>query len=510
MYNLRGERGFGNGRSAHIDTPIEWQATSIQACGLWPFGSTASTSNTGIPMGFHLTTGSPFCCDPISWFLKSKIISNPSMFVLGRPGLGKSTFIRRQIVGMMAGGVYPMVLGDVKPDYADLLRINGGQIIDIGIGFAGFNILNPGRLFDWFIHCRQHNKSAAERIFQELCSYQFNMLISILSIIRNSYVVHDEQTLLYKALVYLNNICNQAPTIKDLLYVFLNNKYEIMRGMNLDSADDYKRLVQPIHGGLLSLIEGPMKGIFCNNSLNHIDIDRYKGVCFNISEIGEYDFNMQAAIMLACWSDGFATINRTNILVDYGMANNTSFYVILDELWRILRVGHGIVDRIDVLTRLNRKYVTAQVMITHTLDDLQSLPEKSDIVKARGFVERSGIVVMGGLSNKECESVSKIISLSSAEQSLIVNWASPASLNTMNYTPPGCGRFLVKVANSPGIPIQVVLTPREASINDTNVKWHRDRNALEDGSVSNEPVFDNSATRILEPDMTNSFNDDID
>ena len=37
------------------------------------------------------------------------------------PALGKSTFTRRQVLGLAGQGVRPLVLGDLKPDYADLI-----------------------------------------------------------------------------------------------------------------------------------------------------------------------------------------------------------------------------------------------------------------------------------------------------------------------------------------------------------------------------------------------------
>jgi hypothetical protein len=69
------------------------------------------------------------------------------------------------------------------------------------------------------------------------------------------------------------------------------------------------------------------------------------------------------------------------------------FYAVLDELWRVLRSGAGMVERVDELTRLNRGHAVGTAYITHSLADLEALPTEADRAKARGFVERAAVVV---------------------------------------------------------------------------------------------------------------------
>ncbi len=101
---FRGWSGAGGGRSAVVQAPPQWRATTVQVCGLWPFSTGSGTPMIGVPLGRSLISGATLCCDPISWFQDANLIHNPSCFYLGKPGLGKSTIIRRTALGLAAYG----------------------------------------------------------------------------------------------------------------------------------------------------------------------------------------------------------------------------------------------------------------------------------------------------------------------------------------------------------------------------------------------------------------------
>ena len=81
---------------------------------------------------------------PISWFARAGLIANPSMFVLGKPGLGKSSLIRRMAIGLCGFGVQPLIFGDLKPDYVDLISALSGNVVALGRGQGALNVLDPG------------------------------------------------------------------------------------------------------------------------------------------------------------------------------------------------------------------------------------------------------------------------------------------------------------------------------------------------------------------------------
>jgi hypothetical protein len=468
----RGFSGRGGGRAAFVEAPPEWRGTTVQVCGLWPFGAGSGTPMVGVPLGRELTSGTTLCCDPISWFQRAGLIHNPSVLVLGKPGLGKSTLIRRMVVGLAGYGVFPMVLGDLKPDYVDLIRAMEGQIIRLGRGLGSLNVLDPG---ESAAAAAKLSGKARVKLAADAHGRRLNMVAALVTVLRGAPIVDTERTVLNAALRVLDERHHGVPILPDLIKV-IDEGPERVRAITLarGSEDRYRTAVDPLHASLLGLLDGPMGETFARHTTTPIRLDAPGGVCMDISGIDDADAELQAAVLLACWSDGFGAVEAAHALADEGIAPQRHFFVVLDELWRVLRAGRGLVDRVDALTRLNRQRGLGQAMITHTMADLLALPDPADQLKAKGFAERAGMVICGGLPHAEIPLMNEVVRMSSAESRMIVDWSTPPSWDpTINRDgdPPGRGKFLVKVGGRPGIPFKVDLTPVEAAVNDTNKRW---------------------------------------
>ena len=144
----RGHAGAGLGRHGFLEPPPEWRGTTRQVAGLWPWAVGGTAPTVGVPLGHRLGAGGAgrtVCGDPISWFTAARLMSNPSWFVLGIPGLGKSSLTRRIVIGLAPTAV-PLILGDLKPDYVDVVAALGGQILPLGRGRGSLNVLDPGQM----------------------------------------------------------------------------------------------------------------------------------------------------------------------------------------------------------------------------------------------------------------------------------------------------------------------------------------------------------------------------
>lgn len=468
----RGWAGPGGGRSMYVQAAPLFRGTSVQVCGLWPFAAGAGTPMVGVPIGRNLLTGATLCCDPISWFQRARLISNPSAFVLGKPGLGKSTMVRRMVLGLAGYGVIPFVLGDLKPDYVDIVEALGGQVVSLGPGRGFLNVLDPGQAR---AAADRLTGQARQALLADAHARRATIVAALITILRSVPPSDREETILDRALTILDERHPGTPVLPDLLQV-VREAPDDLRQVALDRGDlnRYRDITEDLEATLLGMISGGrFAGLFSQPTTTPMLNDR--AVVFDVSSIDDAQTDLQAAVLLACWSAGFGTVTVAHALADAGLEPRRHYFVVLDELWRALRAGRGMVDRVDALTRLNRQRGVGMAMISHTMGDLESLPAEQDRVKARGFVERSGMVICGGLPAAEMPMLRSAVPFSAAEEAMLVGWQDPPAWDSragQEAEPPGRGHFLVKVGGKPGIPVRVRLTSVEASLNDTNKRWH--------------------------------------
>ena len=132
-----------------------------------------------------------------------------------------------------------------------------------------------------------------------------------------------------------------------------------------DDLDGYRVAVRGLRRSLRALIRGRFGEIFNDHTSTEIDLDA-PAVCIDVSHIPQGDRKLKAAVMLVCWSDGFAAIDAAHALTDAGLGPQRYFQAVLDEMWDVLGLGSFMIDRVNALTRLNRTIGTALWMILHS------------------------------------------------------------------------------------------------------------------------------------------------
>ncbi|MDQ0772134.1 hypothetical protein QF026_000600 [Streptomyces aurantiacus] len=473
----RGWPGHGGGMVGYVDPAPEWRGTSVQVCGLWPFGAGAGTPMIGVPLGRDLDSGATVCCDPVSWFTRTGLLANPSMFVLGRPGLGKSTVIRRMALGLSGYGVHPLIFGDLKPDYVDLIRAIGGQVISLGRGRGSLNVLDPGASIQ---AANRLTGDARQRLLADIHGRRLHMVSALVTILRSAPPTDREETIISAALNVLDDRhpsgSGYIPVLGDLVQV-IKEAPGAVRSVALDRGDitRYRDITENLEASLTALLgDGRLGGTFAKPTTEAMKLDR--PVCFDISGIDDSEVLLQAAALLSCWSYGFGAVSAAHALADAGLEPQRNYFLVMDELWRVLQAGRGLVDRVNALTRLDRQRGVGLAMITHSLDDLLALPTEEDRTKAKGFVERAGMVICAGLPPAEMPGLAQIVELTDPEKRLLVDWSTPPAWDGAagrRTAPPGLGNFLIKVGNRPGIPLHVDLTAAELEVNNTNKRWNK-------------------------------------
>lgn len=500
----RGFAGRGGGAASVIVPEPLFRGTSVQVCGLYPFGVGSGTPMKGAPLGRHQDTAATVCCDPIAWFQQARLISNPSAFILGLPGLGKSTIISRWIIALANTGVIPLVLGDIKPDHVQVIAALGGQVITLAPGEESINILDPGSPATAITQLEDaataHDQAAADaaaagdldgaaaavaeaermrgyadEIREDAHARRLAMLSALIVSARGSAFTGDrEENILATALRILDRrLTDRAPVLPDVLQVIQEAPAEL-RAIALDRGDvaRYRIIIEGLEASLMGLCspDAALGQMFARPTTRPMRRDL--PVVYDISRVAKNQTGpVLAATQMACWSTGFASIHISQVLAEAGLEPQRHYFVVLDELWKSLESGPGIVDRINVITRVNRELGVGTVMASHSILDADTLPNEEDRVKARGFIKRAGLVILGGLPEDEIPAMRGVIGISDAESRRITSWTTPTGWEP-GATPPGRGHFLIKVGGRPGIPIVTKLTDRELALHDTNHRWH--------------------------------------
>lgn len=401
------------------------RGSSTDIAGIYPWLFSNNLPMIGAPLGKHLITESLVCCDPMTWFIEDHI-KNPSMFILGEPGYGKSALVCRIcIYNYLEHNVIPIILGDVKGEYVSLIKHLDGNIVELNTD-RGFNILD----FRDLANVDEYKKG-------EYIRRVINLVKSIIVLNRSSHEIDDiEKQILINAFQIIsadNSLCE----LRDLLNVI----YDKTLSKSIESVFvTYKYIL---------------------NSNNQIKPDINKPLCIDISKVTRNsDRDVTAVAMLTTWCVG------NNILtLD---SSNNNYLLVLDELWEPLQTegSKDIVKNIDALTRLNRQWGVGQIMITHSLMDLES----SLLATAKTFIQKAAIVAMCALPDIELERISKVAKLTKKECELVTSWFTP-KLNESKHNA-GTGKFLIKVGDL-GIPVQVILSEKEKNIHNTNLKFRQ-------------------------------------
>lgn len=459
------------GRVAHTAVPPRYQATTVQGCGLFPFTAGSGAPAIGVPIGRHMIWGEVVALDPIDW-VRANITTNPGVFVLGEPGVGKSAFSKRLAAGVVAFGTGVVVLGDIKGEYAGLVTRLGGQVVRIGWGQARLNPLDSAALGQAVGTLHRTQPEKAQALHAEIRSRRLDLLLALCLIARGSRgaaITDAEELALGGALDLLARQVHQ-PVIPQVMATIEAGGPDMNRAVLARSPQEYRDLTDGILRTLARICQGLLRGLFDGPTTTPADLTA-PAVSIDVSALDNAADDIVAAALLCTWAYGFGAIDASRAVGD-----TRPYLTIQDEMWRSLRAAPGLVERTDRLTRLNRQKGIGSIITTHSLADLEALPTAEDQAKARGLVERSAITVMGALPDLELTRVHQVRSLTTREREMVASWSAPESWET-DRPHPGRGKYLIKNAGRLGIPVEMHLTPAEADVynTDTAIQQRKDR-----------------------------------
>ena len=356
------------------------------------------------------------------------------------------------------------MLGDTKPDYSMLVEHLGGQVIRVGRGLDKINPLDAGPLGEAL---RRMSGPDAQALRWEVRSRRLSLLMALCTLIRGAPITNAEEVILGRAIDLLDDrLISAQPAVTDVLAVIEQGPDTLRAAARTDTPAGFRDRVADLVFTLDLLCTGSLAGVFDGQTSRPVDLDA-PAVSVDISRVGAAGDHLLTAAMLCTWAHGYAMVDAAAALAEQQLAPRRSYLAVMDELWRALRGAPGLVEYADSLTRLNRAKGMGTIMITHSLADLDALATEEDRAKARGFVERCAITVMGGLPPRELARVCEITPLTGPEQELVTSWSAPDSWQP-GAKHPGRGKYLIKTGERLGIPVELSLVGAEYDLYDTD------------------------------------------
>jgi hypothetical protein len=453
----RGRMAKSAGWAASTAPLSVWRMTSEQTPVLWPLIAANGLPPTGAQMGIDLLSGGAFYCDPFGWVTDDTIpVTNPNVFVFGKPGRGKSGTVKIFCLRMMDYGYRVLILGDTKDEYEALCRALGVEPFVIGHGMpTRVNPLAIGPLgHGWH---RLDGKEAQSR-----ATIVFNRWLVLLRGLVGSQKISGEsvpfgpsdETAISAALRELTGYESGATTLREItipqLWHALDEPSEdLIRDCRYESRRHFHDQTRLTRDALGTLVKGHLAGLFDEHTTITPDW-RAPIQSLSLSRLEKHG-DEAVGVALLClnsWGQGMREISDPGDLR----------IVVRDETWKQMRLGIEPVKSLDSNLRLSRNDADVQIVIYHKPSDPLSAGAAGSqaVTIAKDLLHLADIKVLHGQDKGVADELAGLLGLNPMAQHLVTGWAMG-----------GKGRALWLVGER-HYKVQTVRTPPEEQLTFTN------------------------------------------
>ncbi|GAB7007274.1 ATP-binding protein [Nocardioides sp. AN3] len=452
-FKSSGVRRMGHGWSPTLPPLAGYQMTSEETPVLWPLISGDGLPPWGAEMGYDVLSGGKFYCDPMGWVLDDSIpVTNPNIFIFGKPGRGKSATVKAFMIRMIKFGYRSLVLGDVKDEYEDLARFLGVTPFRIGPGLPGrINPLDLGPLgLDWDKQSAEEQEKRATVIFNR-------WLMLIRGLVASQGVVFSptEERVINKVLRHLTGWSAGASRLKPItiphVWAALDSPTkDLVADCRYESEQAFYDGTRPLRDALGALCEGSLQGMFDTEST--FEPDWRKPIqTLSLRSLHETGNKVAVGIALMClnsWGQGMRE----------AAAAGDRRIVLRDEAWLQTRLSLEAVEALDANLRLSRTEGDIQLVTYHKPSDPLSAGDQGSQAAqiAKDLLNLSDVRILMGQDESVADELGRLMGLSEMQQGVITNWAMQEK-----------GRALWMVGDQ-RYKIQTLLTPLERRLTYTN------------------------------------------
>jgi hypothetical protein len=449
----KGVRARGHGWAASLPPLATYGITSEQSPVLWPLIAGDGLPPWGAELGYDVLSGGRFFCDPTGWVLDDSVpVTNPNVFIFGKPGRGKSALVKAFMLRMIRFGYRSLVLGDVKDEYEDLARFLGVEPFRIGPGLPGrINPLDLGPLAqDWARQGREEQHRRA--------TVTFNRWLFLLRGLVGSQGVPftpTEERVVNKVLRHLTGWTVRASrlapvTIPEVWAALDAPSDDLVRDCRYDSRQAFFDGTRPLRDALGALCEGSLQGMFDAES-TYAPNWRAPIQTLSLRSLHDTGNNVAVGIALMClnsWGQGMREVSSPE----------DRRIVLRDEAWLQTRLSLEAVMALDANLRLSRTEGDIQIVTYHKPSDPLSAGDQGSQAAqiAKDLLNLSDIRILMGQDEAVAAELAGLLGLTEMQQRIVTGWAMQEK-----------GRALWMVGDL-RYKVQTLLTPIEQSLTFTN------------------------------------------
>jgi hypothetical protein len=415
-----GVRLPGHGWAASLPPLAGYKMTSEQTPVLWPLISGDGLPPWGAEMGYDVGSGGKFYCDPIGWVLDDTIpVTNPNIFIFGKPGRGKSAMVKAFMLRMIRYGYRSLVLGDVKDEYEDLARFLGVEPYRIGPGLSGrINPLDFGPLgIGWEHQTREEQHRRATVIFNR-------WLFLIRGLVGSQGVAFTptEERVINKVLRYLTGwsaaASRLAPVTIPKVWAALDAPTaELVADCRYSSVQDFFDGTRQLRDALGALCEGSLQGMFDTESTFCPDW-REPIQTLSLKTLHDTGNKVAVGIALMClnsWGQGMR---------EAASAGDRRI-VLRDEAWLQTRLSLDAVMTLDSNLRLSRSDGDIQIVTYHKPSDPLSAGDHGSQAAqiAKDLLNLSDVRILMGQDEAVAAELGGLLGLTDMQQDAVTGWA---------------------------------------------------------------------------------------
>jgi len=398
-----------------------------QAPVFWPLVAAPGLPPRGAQMGIDYFSGASMYADPNGWVLDPAIpVSNPNIFMFGKPGQGKSATVKAFCLRMMGFGYRTLIVGDPKDEYEPLCRALGVSPIAIGQGLtARINPLAFGPLrVGWERLDRDETQRRAAIVFSRWLTLIRGLVGSQKVGDRPVPFGPSEEKVVDTALKALtghatgNDVLTET-TIPQLWQELDSPTDDLITTCHYASRQHFLNETRLLRDALGILVHGTLRGLFDDHTT--IDLD-WKAPIQSLSLSRLEPLGDEAVGMaLMCLNSWGRAMRETAEPGDMRV-------VIRDESWKQLRLGIEAVKSFDADLRLSRRDGDIQFAIAHKPSDLLSAGDSGSQAAAiaKDMLHLADTKILHGQDIAIAEELQGLLGLPDIAVRIVTDWCRQA------------------------------------------------------------------------------------